>query len=129
MTLSKRFKKMGIVTLLLLIGMLPVVLAAKHPEVQLTIIDQQKNYVVSVVNHRVMAREGIADNPDGIITMHAATFLKILQAEDKPLTAYYLYKAGDIDVEVKLSYAEALTKGYFKVYKSFKKQHPELGLK
>ena len=115
--------------LLLLVVLMPIVYATKHPEIQLTIIDQQKDYVVSVVNHRVVVREGIADHPDGIIKMHSKTFLTIFSAQDKPLAAFNAYKSGSIDVEAKISYAEALTKGYFKVYKSFKRQHPELGLK
>lgn len=119
---------LGILALLCVIAILPSAFASKNPEIQLIIADQQKQYVISVVNHKVFAHEGVASDPDGIVTMSSSTFFRIFKAQDKALAAYQAYRSGEIDADIKLSYAEAWMKGYFRIYASFKKQHPELRL-
>ena len=119
---------MKLVFFLVLVIFSQVVSAADAPVLQLTLSDVGKDFVVTITDHRVSATEGVAVDPDAVITLTSDTFKAIYDADDKALAAYSMFRAGQIGVEVKKPYQSLFMKGYLRVYNQFKKQHTALSL-
>ena len=117
-------KKILLILIVLLMAF--PVSAVEKPEIQLDISDVGRSFSITVENHRVKAKEGIAVNPDAIITTDFITFVNIFESSDKQKAAYDAYKQGKVRVQVLASYNTLLKKGYNKMYQSFVRTHPDL---